>query len=414
MRRLIFAAAIVSFVSSLACAGDWPCFRGVNGNGSVSVEDARKLPAEFDAGGKLILWKTELGLEGESSPIVAGGKIFLTGADEKNKTLYCYDAANGKLLWKQNIAAGGKNPGEPGDEPPTAGLAAPTAATDGKIVVTMFGNGDVAAFDFEGKQLWSRGLGLPESGYGFASSPIVHGSSVFIQYDQGTGATEAESSIFSLDIATGKTKWQTKRTQVHASWTTPVVVKAGGAGAGEQLITVSNPWVIAYELSTGAEIWKAKCMGNDCAPSAAFADGVVYTALVRNAINAIKIDGKGDVTNTHLKWKNEDDTCPEVASPATDGKVLFLALDRGMLTGHSLADGKKLWEIERDTEFRSSPTLVGEQFWVFDRKGVLYRVSADGKVIGTWELGEKTDAQPAYVGGRIYVRGKKHLICIGK
>ena len=409
---LLAAALHICSVSAVFGADNWPGFRGADGLGVVSAEDAKNLPTEFDGpSGKLIRWKTPLLLPGESSPIVAGGRVFLTGADAAKKTLYCYAADNGKLLWQKNIDTGAKNPGDPGDEPPLAGRAAPTPASDGQRVVALFGNGDLAAFDLEGKQLWARNLGVPESGYGFASSPIVHGGHVIVQFDQGTDATEVESSLLAIDIATGKNAWATKR-PVHASWSTPIVITARDK---TQIITVAEPLVIAYQFDTGAELWRAECLGRDIAPSATSADGIVYATVARNALTAIKADGKGDVTKTHIVWKNEDDIWPEVPSPVTNGKQIFLALDLGSLAAYDAAKGKQLWELDRHTEFRSSPTLVGDQIWVFDRKGVLHRASAgaEAKILGTANLGEKTDAQPAYAGSRIYVRGKSNLYCIG-
>ena len=292
-----------------------------------------------------------------------------------------------------------------------AGFAAPTPATDGQRVVALFGNGDLAAFDLQGKQLWSRALGVPESGYGFASSPIVHGSTVIIQFDHGTDASAVESSLRALDIATGKTLWQSKR-PVHSSWTTPIIITAHDK---TQIITVADPLVISYQFETGAELWRAKCMGIDCAPSAAYANGVIFATVARNALTALKTDGTGDVTKTHILWKNEDDRWPEVPSPVTNGKQVFLALDDGHLVAYAAATGKQLWDLDRDAAFRSSPTLVGDQLWIFDREGILHRIAAgpEAKLLGTANLGEKTDAQPAYTAGRIYVRGKDNLYCIG-
>ncbi len=443
---LLAGAVLLRGAAALFGAGDWPCFRGADGLGVVSAQEAKNLPTDFDGPtGKLIRWKTPLTLPGESSPIVAANRVFVTGADPAKRTLFCFDADTGKLLWQQNINTGAKPapPADPDAAPPPAGPAAPTPATDGQRVVALFGNGDLAAFDLAGKQLWSRNLGFPESGYGFASSPIVHGGRVIIQFDQGTDASSVQSSLLAIDIATGKTLWQSKR-PVHASWTTPIIINPhrgisfpadqpdDDRGTGfparlsspksadqphdnTQIITLADPWVIAYRFDTGAELWRAKCLGQECAPSATYADGIVYTALARFPMTALKTDGTGDVTKTHILWQNEDDRFPEVPSPVTNGKQVFLALDTGSLVAYNAATGKQLWELDCETEFRSSPTLVGDQLWIFDRKGVLHRVAAGpaAKLLGTANLGEKTDAQPAYVGSRIYVRGKTNLYCIG-
>jgi outer membrane protein assembly factor BamB len=423
MNRLYKGIAAAFFITmrlgaaSPLPAADWPSFRGPDGHGVISVEDAKKLPTDFDGPtGKLIRWKTRLELGGESSPIVAGNRVFVSGGDASKRILYCFDADSGKLLWREKVDAGGKNPGDPDAAPLAAGPAAPTPTTDGRHVVALFGNGDIAGFDLEGKKLWSRNLGVPESGFGFASSPVAHGERVIVQFDHGTDASDVESSLYCIDIATGKTAWQTKR-PLHASWTTPIIIKSGDK---TQIITVGDPLVIGYEFQSGKELWRAECMGNHCTPSATAPHGIVYTALARCAMTAIKTDGRGNVTKTHIRWKNENDPCPEVPSPVTNGKQVFLVYDGGTVAGHDAATGKQLWEIDRrkelrETEFRSSPTLVGDQIWVFDRSGVLHRLTADakGKVLGTAKLGEKTDAQPAYAGNRIYVRGRTNLYCIG-
>ncbi len=386
---------------------EWPRFRGPGGLG---ISPFRDIPRSFDVKtGKNILWKVPVTLPGEGSPVVWGKRIFLTGGNQKNREVYCFDADSGKLSWRKEVKPARKGPADKDREEAKILFAAATPVTDGKRVAAIFGTGDVVCLDPDGTQLWSRNLGMPENSYGHATSLEIWRSHLIVQMDQGTPG-KGKSRLMALDLESGKMIWEAKR-PVPASWTTPIVIKAKG---GEQVITNADPWVIAYDPATGSEIWKAECQAGEVVPSPIFTGGLVFAASVDGMLAAIRPDGKGDVTQTHIAWFSEDDL-PAITSPVSNGKLLFLLGPGAFLTCYQVGDGKKIWEKELDTHYEASPSLAGGLLYLLDEKGVLsvLKVGETCEPVSTSELGEGCQASPAFAPGRIYIRSKKHLWAIG-
>jgi len=388
-------------------ARQWPRFRGPGG---VATSTYANIPTKWNGkSGEGILWKTPVPLPGRNSPVVWGDAIFLTGATETKREVYCFDARSGRLRWKRPVETPeGKAAPAPKVEE-AAGYAAPTAVADGRRVAAIFANGDVAAFDFEGNPLWARSLGVPKNIYGHAASLAMYRNMVLVPYDQGR-PEDRKSRLVALDAATGKTLWEALR-PVSNSWTSPIVIDAGGKA---QVVTAAEPWVIAYNPLTGAEIWRAKCLSGDVAPSPVFADGVVYVVNTGADLVAIRPDGKGDVTKSHILWRSPDNL-PEACSPLAGGGLVWTVLTYGRLTCYDACDGRIVYEHDWEAVFWSSPSLVGDSVYLTSKKGVTFIVSAgrEFKELGRSELGEKVYASPAFLDGRIYVRGEKHLFAIG-
>ena len=382
---------------------NWPSFRGPLGGVAVG-----NYPVSWDApAGKGVLWKTEIPLPGWNSPVVWKDRVFVAGADEKRREIYCFAASTGKLLWKQPVATIGKGKAPKiGEE---TGYAAPTMAADGKRVFAIFPNGDVVSYSFEGKRLWGRNLGSMESMYGYASSLATFRSLVIIQYDQGSG-DDGKSALLALQGATGKIVWRTSRT-VAASWSSPIVMRSGDQGL---IVTNANPWAMAYDALSGNELWRATLMSGDVASSPAFAAGTAYVCASGAVLAAIRADGRGDVTKSVL-WQASDGL-PDITSPVTDGNLVLLLTTEGTATCYDAKKGSKLWEHEfPDTSFLASPVIVGGRVYLLDAEGVMHVVDAKGvfREEARSSLGEKANATPAFADGRIYIRGTKHLFCIG-
>jgi outer membrane protein assembly factor BamB len=400
----------VDFVKSSFEVGPdevWPGFRGPGG---VGVGVTTNVPVKWNGGtGEGILWKKKVPLRGHNSPIAWGDRVFVSGADANERQVYCFDADSGDLLWRGGVETEAGKTSEPLDVMEDTGFAAPTCVTDGKRVCAIFANGDVGCLDYKGKQLWTRGLGVPESAYGYASSLAMYRNLVLIQYDQATEEDE-KSKMIALNVLSGETLWETKR-PVGGSWTSPIVGQIGGR---DQLITCGNPWVIAYNPANGEELWRAECMGDDLAPSPIDANGLVFAVESNIKIVAIRPDGGGDVTKTHIVWSAEDGI-PDICSPVSDGELVFLLTSDGTLTCYRVKDGVKLWEQDLGTYFKASPTLVGNRLYVLSEKGVMIIAEfAEGyKEVARFELGEECHACPAFVRGRIYIRGLQNLYCIG-
>ncbi len=389
-------------------ARNWPRFRGAYGLGIAPPGD---YPTEWDgAEGTNIAWSTEIPLPGKSSPIVWKDRVFLTGATEDTRQVCAFDAKTGAMVWCKSV----ENELSAEDEPPhvesDTGYAAPTMATDGERVFASFANGDVAAFSFDGEQLWTRAMGPLESMYGHAASLATYKDRVIVLLDQGE-ADGGMSSLSALSAEDGRRVWETER-ETGGSWSSPLVIEHAGKA---QIITAANPWVISYDAETGKEIWRADVLFGDVAPSPIFAHGLVIACSDGTDLIAIRPDGQGDVTESHVAWRSPG-TMPDTASPASDGMNVYVVASFGLMSCYRLSDGKQLWEQELpDGMYYSSPTIVGDQVWVMNRDGVMH-FFATGSVpqhLGSASLGEKSDSTPAFTDGSIFIRGEKKLYRIG-
>jgi outer membrane protein assembly factor BamB len=386
----------------------WPRFRGPRGAG---ISAYTNISTSWNAKtGEGIAWKTPVPLKGHNSPVVWGDRVFLSGADPNGRQVYCFDGKSGNLLWTGEVPTTPLPAGEVFEINEDTGYACPTVATDGRRVYAMFPTGDVAGFDFNGKRLWHRSLGRPDNAYGYASSLETWQKLVLIDYDQSDGK-DGKSRFFALDGITGQIAWEAKR-DLPSTWTTPIVVDVAGQ---PQLITVADPNVVSYNPASGKELWHAKCVGGDLAPSPICAGGLVLAIQPFSQLVAIKPTGQGNVTKTHIAWKGEDGI-PDICSPVSDGKYVYLLDSEGLITCYNVADGKKVYEHDLKEQCRASPSIVGDKLYILSLKGVMHIAQAgpEYKELGKCELNEEFFASPAFADGRIYVRGVKTLYCIGQ
>ncbi|MFC1738414.1 PQQ-binding-like beta-propeller repeat protein [Planctomycetota bacterium] len=405
--KVDFFQAGVSYPSNEEIAKNWPTFRGPQGSGFSMYSN---IPDKWDGkSGEAIKWKSEIPLTGHNSPVVWDDRVFISGANKQKRQVYCFDAVSGKLLWQADVV----NPASTAEKvielDEGTSYAAPTVATDGTRVCAIFPNGDVGCFDFEGKKLWSRNLGLPESIYGYASSLAIYQNLLLIQYDQGM-ADDGKSRMYALDTFSGMTVWEVKR-DVPSSWTSPIVAKIGDQS---QLITCGDPWVIAYDPLNGTELWRLDCLGTDVAPSPIYAGGLVFAIKPYSRLIAIKPTGQGDVTDTHIAWE-ADDSGPDICSPVSNGQLIFTLESQGFLTCYNVTDGTKLWEKDLEVNFMSSPSIVGDRLYLLSEKGVMFIIKIGGEYeeLAKCELSEDCFASPAFKDGRVYIRAVKNLYCIG-
>jgi outer membrane protein assembly factor BamB len=385
---------------------NWPRFRGPDGGGVCAQGDAA-LTCDIKTGAN-IAWTADVPAAGYSSPVVWGDRVFLSGGDEAKREVMCFDAPTGKLLWQRDVPKTAGSPAEPPEVPEQCGMAAATVATDGRRVYAMFANGDLAAFNFDGALAWSKFLGFPKNPYGHAASLLTWEDRVIVQFDQGE-PDDKLSKIYAFDGATGEIVWQQPR-PVGASWATPITFDAAGKS---QIVTLAVPWVIAYSAKNGAEIWRADCLDGEVTPSPVFAGGTLFIVSPSNKLQAIRPDGQGDVTKTHLGWSAEDNI-PDVTSPVSNGELVFVLDSGGMLTCYDAKDGVKQWDHDFAAECHASPSIVGNRLYLITQKGTLavVEVARQFKELGRSALDEQVFASPAFARNKIFVRGMKHLICI--
>ncbi|MCF8297524.1 MAG: PQQ-binding-like beta-propeller repeat protein [Saprospiraceae bacterium] len=378
---------------------NYASFRGFGGNG---ISYHKNIPTKWNGKtGENIKWKTEIPLKGYNSPIVWDDKIFLAGAENNKREVYCIDKNTGKFLWKalvDNIPGSAKKFPEVTDD---TGHSAPTLVTDGKRVYAIFSNGDIIAFDFDGNRVWAKNLGLPSNHYGHSSSLMMHKNMVIVQYDM-----KGSAKIMALSSNSGNIVWTTKR-EDKISWASPIIVNTGNQ---TEIILVSEPNVASYNADSGKELWKLNCMYGEVGPSCAYADGIVYALNEYAVLVAIKA-GK----NPEILWEG-DEYLSDVPSPVANDKYLFVVTSYGAIACYDAKKGTQFWEQEFPNGFYSSPILVDGKIYAIDRQGIMHIFKADKtyKSIGTNELGEKSDCTPAFMNGKIYIRGEKNLYCVGK
>ncbi|MCX6268771.1 MAG: PQQ-binding-like beta-propeller repeat protein [Bacteroidetes bacterium] len=387
------------FPSAQEIAKNFPSFRGPGGNG---IAYQKNIPTDWDGkSGKNIQWKTEIPLPGYNSPIIWNDRIFLTGANETKRAVYCIDLASGKILWRKSVE---KIQGSPAQEPKIireTGFSAPTMTTDGRRVYAIFANGDLISLDFDGNQVWAKNLGLPLNHYGHSSSLIMYHDLLIIQYDQ-----RGSGSVMALSGKTGEKVWQTSRS-VKVSWASPVLVQTGKR---TELILAAEPIIASYNPADGKELWRMDCISGEVGPSVAYAGGVVYAVNDYSRLSAIEI---GD--QPKLLWE-ESDFLSDIPSPLATEKYLFLVTSYGTIVCYDAKNGTSYWEHELETPTFASPMLAEGRIYLLDKKGIMHIIKPDQnyRVINESPLGEGSSCTPAFAEGRIIIRGDKNLFCIGK
>jgi outer membrane protein assembly factor BamB len=344
---------------------------------------------------------------GFSSPVVWDGRIYLTGADrEVPAEVYCFDAGTGTLLWRHAATDIAASPQELPDVTEDTGYAAPTPATDGERVCALFATGDLVCLAPDGERLWARNLGVPDNHYGHASSLLLDRGTLLVQYDHFGG-----SRLLGIDPQTGETRFQTARPDVQISWASPLLARAEGR---RTLVLAAAPLVAGYDPATGAELWRAEVLSGEVGPSPAYAAGRVFVANQYAQAAAIRLGGRGDVSETHVLWTGMDHL-PDVASPVATAEHLFLATSAGILACLDAATGEVRWTHETEKGFWASPILAGDRLYALDRGGRMHIALAAGTFtpIATPSLAAETVCTPAFLEGRIYVRTTEELICIG-
>lgn len=380
---------------------NWPSFRGPGSNGLAHFTNA---PTDWDvASGKNVKWKVETGLPGPNSPIIWENKLFLSGANDKEREIYCYDINDGKLLWKAAVEPQGTAPAAPPKVTEETGFAAPSMVVHGGQVFALFAEGDLVAYDLDGKKIWGKGLGVPENHYGHSSSLLAFDKFLYVQLDQ-----KKDPKLIALDTATGKEAWVAMRKTI--SWASPILANTD---FGPQLILNSETNVDAYNPISGELLWSQECLSGEVAPSPAFSKGVVLAANEYATATAIGIEKTGDKFEPKVLWEY-DELLPEVSSPIGDGERFYFGTAGGILVCLDAKTGAKLWEHEGDEGFYSSPVLVGDRIYIADKAGLMYIIKAAPtfELIAKPAMGEQTFATPAFMDGRIYVRTAGHLYCI--
>lgn len=398
----------------VAGAGDWPRFRGPNGTGIANDKD---LPVKWTE--QNVLWKTPLPGIGHSSPIVCKGRIFLQSASEdgSERWLLCLDALKGDILWKKPAA--GQNAHIHGSN----SLASSTPATDGERVYAAFWDGraiHLGAYDFkDGKPIWEKNLGGFKSQHGFGHSPMLIDGKVILANDQ-----DGSSHLLAFDAKSGSKVWQTERKPYRACYSTPFIhAKPDG---GKELIVASTAGITGYNPADGKPnwwyTWKFARMPLRTVGSPIVAGNlVIATSGDGNGdrdIIAVQLGGKGDVSADHLVWENRKNyPLPYVPCLLAHGDYLFSVHDKGVASCHLARTGEEVWRRERlDSGFTASPILVDGKVYAVSQRGsvFVFEAAPELKLLAQNSIGEAVSSTPAVADNCLFIRGERHLFCIGK
>jgi outer membrane protein assembly factor BamB len=412
-------SGILVIASLIAVVGaDWPAWRGPTGQG---ISDEKDLPLTWDARrSENILWKAPLpGVEAkagmdrnQSSPIVAHGKVFVTmsywprGVNAKQfpeHHVACYRADNGKQLWDVLVPNG---PWLLSDL--RGGYTAPTPASDGERVYVVFGSSVIAALDDDGKIIWRKEIRPFNFDVCAGSSPLLFEDTVLLQCDQ-VGQT---SMLLAFDRKTGDLKWDQKRPQQGFSHSTPTLVKIKDK---PQLLIAASNALQGVDPANGKVLWWCDAKGDTVSP--VYRGGLVYLDSGRGGLGvAVDPTGDGNVTKTHLKW-----SVPQVSegfsSPVIAGEYVYRLHNPGTLKCWELSSGKEIYsERLPGASAACSPLATPDGRLYFASAGKSYVVKAGPKfeILATNDLSDASEASPAVSEGRIFLKGKQYLYCIGK
>lgn len=411
MRRLSTACALSLVAAFGASAAEWYQFRGPDGQGHSDAKPPTKWGAKEN-----VAWRKELPGLGWSSPVAVAGKIYLTTAvpDGGGQSLraLCLDAKSGETVWNVEVFKQDAKAPKPHNK---NSHASPTPVfEDGKLYVHFGHMGTACLKAADGSRVWAKQELKYNPVHGNGGSPVVAGDLLIFSAD-GTD----KQAVVALNKANGAVAWQTPRNNKTGanpfSFSTPLVITAGGA---EQLISAGSGVVMSLDPKSGKEIWRATYdKGYSVVPRPVFANGLVYVCTGYNtpALLAIKPDGKGDVTGTHVAWTAKKNV-PHNPSPLAVGDALYMVSDGGVLSCLDGKTGAERWSERVEKAYSSSPLFANGLIYLLSEDGTTTVVKPGGEYdeVAKNKLGEKTQASFATDGDALLLRTEKALYRIEK
>ena len=401
----------VDDVAMIAVEGEgakyWPRWRGPSGQGLAAGSGYVDRWSDTEN----VKWKTKLDTPGNGSPIVWADRIFLTAAstDGTRRGIAAFDRATGRKLWETYAPDTSVERINPKN-----GYASSTPTTDGRLVYAYLGPQGVVAVDFAGKLAWHAPVGAIQGNHGAAGSPLLYKDRVIIYQDQPAGEG---GFIAAFDAKTGERRWWKPRAE-RVGWGTPIAIRAG---ARDEIIVSSMRKVYAYNPDNGDVLWTVGGNLFEVIPTPVVGHGFVFASSGRAGPTlAIRPGGSGDVTATHVAWK-EVKGSPFVPSPLLYGDELYLINDMAsIVTAYDAKSGSLLWqgrlgEAVREG-FSASPVGVDGKVFFTNDMGETFVVKA-GKtfeLLHVNKVNEPMLASPAMVDGTWYFRTHGHLMAVGR
>ncbi len=439
LRRI--ALCFVVLTASHALAEDWPQWRGPSG---IGVAPDAGYPVEWNATTNLA-WKTPLRGLGVSTPIVSGGRVFVTYQIGENalkpgihptlvqgagaatsgehplggtrpsgpaaKILFAvaaFDRKNGYQLWEYAFDA----EGELAQTHEKRNLATPSPVTDGERVYAWFSNGQLAAVDMNGKPVWSRHIGreygVMDIDWGQSSSPVLFQDRLILAC-----YNPSSSFLLALDKKTGKQIWRVDAEKGAISYSTPLIVE-GPHGA--ELILNTSERVEAFDPATGKSRWHYTEANRFPIPMPVFDSGVLYLnrGYRSSPYMAIRTGGEGDIAKTNVAWRMANGG-PYVPSLVFYQGLLYMANEMGVVTCVDAKAGEMVWRERRGGFYSASPAAADRKIYLLSETGemLVLRAGRKAEVLARNDLGEQSIASPALSNGQIFIRTDRNLFAIG-
>ena len=383
----------------------WPALRGPTQQGLV-LHSTLPSPGTW-----AVLWKRALPGKGNSAPVIWDNQIFVTAEGPRpeqsdagpQRFLLAIDRTNGKSLW-QHAA------------PPASEVeklywkntfASSTVVTDGERVIAFLGNSGLVCCDLAGKPLWHVDLGSFPTMHGPGTTPVLYHDLVIVVQDQ----TKGTSLFAAFDKRTGEKRWQHPRRN-QPGWSTPVVLKVGDR---DELIYNGANVVSGHDPGTGKELWHINGTSEESIPMIISGGGLLYSSSGRNGpIFAIRSGGNGDISESHVVWRNERGG-PHVPTPAYHQGRLYVINDTGILACLNALTGDTVWQHRLRGRFSTSPLIIDDLMLIVSEEGLMTVFRAGDKFshVDEFDVAETVLATPAVLDGKLYVRTAENLLCIG-
>ncbi len=432
--RLILAGWL-TVLHVAAGAEDWPQFRGPTGDGHSAAAD---LPTTWGEVLDPPRWKTPLPGSGWSSPIVVGDRIWVTSAEvtalqtsgiaeklgehkygkeefraDAHVTFLAVelDATSGKVLRRIDLL-------EIDNPPPihvVNSYASPTPASDGARVYCHFGSFGTFCIDAKtGHLIWKQQL-MVEDITGPAASPVLCGDHLILVRDGSD-----QQYVTALHKRTGEVAWKTPRPEIEVAedklrrgFSTPLVIEVEGH---QQVVSPTAQWVVSYDPATGQELWRARTGdGHAVVPAPVYANGFVFvcSGYHKPVLSAIRVDGRADVTETHIAWTYEKQV-PLISSPVVAGQELYFVSAIGIATCLDIRTGEALWQHRLSGNFAASPILADNQIYFTSAEGIttVIRPGREYRELARNLLFGQTLSSIAVFRDALLIRNSSALYCV--
>ena len=412
LRLTLFLVLFSVAMCATVTAENWTRFRGTNGQG---VSGETNLPVEWSTT-KNVVWKTSIPGTGWSSPIVYNDWVFLTTAIEDGEScrVICVHRQNGDVAWDKEV-----HRQETGAKRRDNSYATPTPVTDGEKVYAVFADGTVVAVDFSGEVVWKNTDVRFHSLHGLGASPTLVGNLLIMPFDGSSSEDQRtgwkvpweNAVVLAIDTETGQTAWKGQRGMSRVGHVSPILVEEG-----TQVVSAGGDCVQGHDVKTGERVWTIYSQGEGVTPSPAVGEGMIFTSsgFEEPTIRAIRLGGKGDVTQSHIAWEQKRGV-PAIPSLLYVAPHLYTITRDNILHCLQASTGEIVWAKRLPGAYWASPVLADGRIHILSEDGLTLVLRPGEKYdeIARNSLDEMCRASMAVSQGHFYIRTAGQLYCIG-